>query len=758
MSKLDYTPDADVKVHEEGAIKLICKAFQSHENGLPEWLKNSADAYAREDKAEAMRVIVVLFDSGRRGRPSSISCLDMCGMTSSKLEQNFRIWADPEAASRGAREAQVQGGHGNGGKCYMTQMFERHALLHTAKEGKGSKYGVPGGSVRFGYIPDPARGRDFPVADIVKELDRLLVEIGCSVGALPRVAQDALSLADGFTLVTGVGPKGYEKKFPIPHLVSNLEEHSQMIRTLEICKIFVVVNGKPYNQGKPLALPEIEPMEGAEQPRIIPVPEVLRDPDSEQSVPTTKDGKLPTGTLVLHTSKVSMRWSKKGRHNVIYKAESGYIGYITVTALDIQSSYRDRIYGECTLESLEPFKQNERGQLASSPLTRAANHFISEEIQKYAKEFEARDRRQHDQEERNALSKINESLDRWKNKFLNELLHGLWGHGPGEDSPPRLLLSSGKAARIELALSHQKAGIGVAFRPILKFFDASGKHIRAVPYRWVSEDTNVAMVDEDLLIINTFSYGQTIIYAETMDNKLQSNKVPLEVVRIRDIRINPPLLEVEVGSRAKLEAICSLADGVETNDLYLVWTEGNDNVAKVSSAGLVFGFAPGETDVTCGDDKYEAKERAKIKVIPGTGRGKGEHRGRGYPLVLISSIDPDPETKEHVHLSSEDPPVYQGPQDFDRNIWWINSSAPLAKLYLDTSKDYGYHSREWRMYHTERYIEVISQITLLHGPGEVPLLSVAEWLLQWGGKVAEIQAAAAADLSEFIASGAPPQI
>jgi hypothetical protein len=31
---------------------------------LPEWLKNSADAYAREDAPESKRVIVVIFDYG----------------------------------------------------------------------------------------------------------------------------------------------------------------------------------------------------------------------------------------------------------------------------------------------------------------------------------------------------------------------------------------------------------------------------------------------------------------------------------------------------------------------------------------------------------------------------------------------------------------------------------------------------------------------------------------------------------------------
>ena len=60
MAKFRYTPDEEIKVHDEGAIRLFLSNFQSHENGLPEWLKNSADAYARQDTPEKKRVILVI--------------------------------------------------------------------------------------------------------------------------------------------------------------------------------------------------------------------------------------------------------------------------------------------------------------------------------------------------------------------------------------------------------------------------------------------------------------------------------------------------------------------------------------------------------------------------------------------------------------------------------------------------------------------------------------------------------------------------
>jgi len=756
MTKLLYTPDEDVKVHEEGAIRLIRQAFQSHEDGLPEWLKNSADAYAREDVPESKRVIVVIFDYGRKTARPSISCLDFSGMTSTIIEQNFRIWADPEASRRGAEGAAVQGGHGNGGKSYMTQMFDDYALLHTVKKGRGNRYGVVAGSFRFGYIPDRQGGRDFQVGDLRRELDRVLGPLRLSIAALPDSAQEVAQVADGFTLLTGVGPKGCGNRIPTRHLVDGLQDHPQMIRTLELCKVLLMVNGEQFDKGRPLTLPVITPMEGASEPKLIPIPVVLKDPVLEEEVSTTNGGSFKAGILTLRTSDVSMRWSRKGRHNIVYKAQSGYIGYVPVLELDVQSPYRDRIYGECHLDALEALKQNVRARLANSPLTRAVEAFVSEQVQAYAKEFEARDRRRSDQEEKNALSKMNEALDRWKNAFLTELMRGRWGTDGGTKTDRVERLPSGKPARLELVLTHQRAGLGVAFRPVLKFYDPAGRRIRPVPFKWVSEDNNVAMVDEDLMIINTFALGRTIISAQTLEGRLVSNKVPLEVVHIHHIAISPREIKIPAGGRHKLDAICRLASGEETSSVYLVWTESDPHVARVRSSGLVFAFGPGETEVVAGDDKCLAKQPAIVRVTVGEGRGAGDQRGKGYPKVLISEVDQDPDTGELVNFSSEDPPVWQRPQDADRNIWWINSAAPFARMYLDTNRGYGYQSREWRMYHLERYIDIMVQIALTHSPTESESLSVNDWILKWGQQVAEIQATAASALSEFIATGKLP--
>src|SRR4051812_11548378 len=93
-----YTPDDDLKLHRENAIKLICKPFQSHESGYPEWAKNAADEYSRSNTPEDERVLVLLMQNGRSGGPSNaVGCLDFSGMSSQVIDDEFRHWADPDA-------------------------------------------------------------------------------------------------------------------------------------------------------------------------------------------------------------------------------------------------------------------------------------------------------------------------------------------------------------------------------------------------------------------------------------------------------------------------------------------------------------------------------------------------------------------------------------------------------------------------------------------------------------------------------------
>ena len=450
-----------------------------------------------------------------------------------------------------------------------------------------------------------------------------------------------------------------------------------------------------------------------------------------------------------------MRRSSKRRyhHNMIYQGESGYIGYKPMAELDVASSFIDYIYGECTLASLESAKQNVRERLAISPLTRAVEDFISTKVADLTREFDLHFKRSYNQREKTGLSQLNESLDKWKNQFISEYLTSLIGpgNGSGNPRPPTPSLPSGKPYHIEVSLTYARAGIGVSLRPFAKFFDKNGHRIRPVPFIWISYDTNVAWVDPDLNIVNTFTRGTTNIWAQTNDEGLESNKITLEVVKIRKIQLHPAIVTITSGSRSRVNAICTLSNGETVSDVALIWTEDNPIIAGVSVSGSIFGRSPGKTTVSAGDDLCMAENNVQVVVSEGSG-DTDEGKGRAYPKILISSVDNDPETDDEVNLSPDDPPVYQRPQDVERNIWWINSSAPLAQMYLDQDRGYGYTTREWRIYHVERYIEIIAQISMVSDPN-LDMMEAEMWVLNWGERVAEIQSSVADSLEIFIHSG-----
>ena len=323
-----------------------------------------------------------------------------------------------------------------------------------------------------------------------------------------------------------------------------------------------------------------------------------------------------------------------------------------------------------------------------------------------------------------------------------------------------LPLPAGIPARIELALTYTRAGIGVPLKPTLRFYDKSGKRIRPTAVSWTTSDTNVALVDDELGVITTFSEGIATLQAETLDGSVRSNTAELEVVLIREITIVPDAVTVPIGSRRSFDAVCQLVSGETASDVLLLWQEGNSEVARVSSSGAVYGFQIGGTEVTAMDDRCIAKESATVTVVESDDGGDddGDGRRRGFPLVLISEYQADPDTDETVALPSDDPPVHQRPQDVDRNIWWINSAAPLARLYLDKEKGYGYESREWRIYHTERLIEVIVQIMMTTGPASEDVLGPGEWIGRWGQSASDVQVAAAKGLASFLSTGELPQV
>jgi hypothetical protein len=748
-SGIQFTPDAHVQVHQEGAIRLLCAQFRSHEDGLPEWLKNSSDQYTRLSSLPPEdHVIVLLLQDGSKTNSAMVGCLDFGGMSTSDIEDKFRRWADPEAAGS---EAEVEGGHGNGGKCYMTQLFADYSYIHTLSGGRGSRYGFVGSSPTPGYFPSMSKGRGFVVGSPDSELSSALKPFGLKISDLPQAAQKTWAKRKCFTLVLGVGAKQLSRnRIPAVRWIENLQGHQQAVGAIQRAKVYVLHNREVESQANPIQLEAIEPIPGAERPRIVTIPSELVDPVTNEKVET---GSVPEiSRLELRTSNKSMRYGLKARHTISgWTHAKRTTGFWEVPALS-RATYSHKIFGDVFLDALADYTQNDRRNHSDGPLTRAMREWLSEQIDAYSSEFVKLDELQATKEEQRDLSLQNAALNRWKNDFLDKQFGGVGSSGQQgvSDEDYRKRLPKGQVERIVLIASHFFSGVGVSFQPRIEFYGKDGNRVRPIPHKLQSSDWAVATVDSELRTVTTFSPGKFNLVVTCPDSDVRSNLVEMEVLNIAEISLTPSELEIPARSRKPISAKVTTRDSRTLEGVYLIWTENNTSVVSVGSSGMVFALMPGETSVTAADNQIEATAPAKVKVLTAE---ESKKSGGGFPQILLSEIDIDPLGETPPKFSNEDPPVLQRAQDVDANIWWINMASPLARRYIDTAKGSGAKSREWRVYLLERYIEIMVKIVLNYSFLQGEELTFETMLRRWEEEATNMQQRAMESLSNFLDGG-----
>ena len=136
--------------YDDHFLDVVGNEFKfDHAKGLAEWIKNSADAYSTTAKVkDAEQFIVLRFKQGNPKRESVFECIDFVGMTKRDIDKALKIWGLPTAAKKGTNQATF-GGHGNGGKFYMRQMFESSRFI-TFRDGKLNVFGFDP-KKRYGY-------------------------------------------------------------------------------------------------------------------------------------------------------------------------------------------------------------------------------------------------------------------------------------------------------------------------------------------------------------------------------------------------------------------------------------------------------------------------------------------------------------------------------------------------------------------------------------------------------------------------------
>jgi len=748
-----FEADTSIRVHERGVIAQLCSLFRSHEQGLPEWFKNSSTVYAKDNVPSEYRVLTLLTGSMPKGKLKYIAVLDHAGMTVEDLENKFANWGDPEAhLAEVETEEILEGGHGNGGKCYMTQMFDEYSYLHTLRNGRASKYGFVQDDPRPGYFPERRDGRGYKVEKSTDELKRALAEIGVDFAKLPEEVRTSAAFRPGFTLVVGIGAKQFEANDAARKLADGVLHHPQMTLTVEKNRIFFVHEGKPVPGFTPVLLEEIQPHEYAPDPKIIPIPLELRDPVTGTSQKTTQAG-TSQGQLILRTSKSSMRWTLKSRHHIRYIDRARPVAFLKMENVS-RSVWVDKMYGECKLDGLSQYETPDRSVLAEAPLTRALEEWVKGQVFEYEAEFKKRDRISASQEQKNQLQDLNQLLDQWKNKFLDEMSYGSAGGGAGEGRRRSRArpLPQRSAVRAIISSPFSKAGVGVWLRIRVEFRDKEEIPVAAPAYLWYSSDWAVATVDDNRLV--THSPGRVEVWVESLDGKIRSNTVEISVLDTVKSRIEPSTVDLRAGTILQIEPIVTDREGLEHRDVYVTWIQDDSSIVDITATGKLIGQKQGQTKIYAMDERMmNHSSPCSVTVTPAEVL-PGDEPGRAYPRILLSEVDPDPLNPDGdtVHLSPDDGPVHQlTPQHVAHNVWWINLQCPLAKLYFE---ERGPNSREWRSYHIERYIEALVKIRLSHDFQVADEeLSFDEIERRWREVASEVQRRALEDLRPLLEGG-----
>ena len=631
-------------IFDDHLLDIIGNEFKfDHPKGMAEWLKNAVDAYRRNGyKQEEQQIFFRFTDEGVSS--PMIECIDFVGMTQTDIDKAFKRWGDPNAAKRGAK-IKVYGGHGNGGKFYMRQMFQEARFI-TYKEGvlnifgfsENKKYGYAKGFENKKMSPKEALSfaeiNDIPIAaDIKKKI----------------LAQET-----GFTVAQGVGPEAIRNKFKIAREMERFKNHPQSRRILLRANVSVIYNGETLY--KRLIPDELDPHEKFAEPRVVFIPEELKvRSGSEEVTVSLANEKYPAGKLILKTSAEALsRGSKLGELNRIdILGEIGVIGSYQLSEMGVTGfPYASFIYGEFgpahegEASILEDPKNdcvsNDRAKLVVNDTTRGLLEWIAQEVDKLASEIAGLEREKQKENQKDITSKFNDVLNDWKNKHMGKIMSELFGGEGGGGG------NGGGGG-----------GGGTVVSPPPNGFD----------FKYPEGEIPLNVDSKVTLKVNvpqTLPVGATVFFSCDKESiKLETGKISIKSEYLKD---------APNGQR-----VAFLKLGVKGNEL------GIEAVITATAGKLV--------------------ATTKVKVV----QEKDKNPKRSFPQVLLSSQSLDPlglAPGGLLLLGEREPVVYQRPQDVAAGIYWINTSSPMAsKIYERFTSD----SVQWRNFLFERYVDIFTK-------------------------------------------------
>lgn len=408
-------------------LDIIGNEFKfDHVKGLAEWIKNSADAYTRASVPEPDQFIYLSFRRQSRPKLGQFACIDFVGMSSEDIDQAFKRWGDRGAAGRGTGKRML-GGHGNGGKFYMRQMFARSFFV-TYKNGLLNVFGF-NERKKYGY----ATG----IRDRAATIDEALAFAGMLDLPIPRNVRERWARGgEGLTVVIGEGPDRVKTWLTqIRDICQRLKVHPQSRRLVKYKSVYVWMGTDTLQH---LQSEEIPGKPGFEGPYEWELPATLEYGGEQFAF---RNRRYPSGSLVIWTSAVPFGRSgeRSALNSVDVLGEAGCIGSYRMNELGYlkHGAQAEFLYGECLCPILEDpaddCVRNDREKLIDNEKSRALLSWIRDCVDQLGSKIADKENQERKRSDLYESSALNQLLDKWKNRFMGKLFaEVLAGVGPGD--------------------------------------------------------------------------------------------------------------------------------------------------------------------------------------------------------------------------------------------------------------------------------------------------------------------------------------
>lgn len=410
----------DTKIDADRLLDLLGKDFRfDHAKGIAELIKNSVDAYNIEGLPDTEQIIIISTKTSSNDYIREIEIIDFCGMSKEKIDHGFIYWFNNVAASltKYGLKSNIKtlGGHGNGGKFYMRQMFKESYLITYLNK----KMNI------FGFDENKRYGYDKKYCDYSISPSDAIEFAGLKDRGIPdHIIRNIIDDKNGFTIIRGVHPVKSKNTNYRVKLAEKIINNPQSQRLIKRKKIYF--QSLPDLKLIKLNVPFIKSKNGFEKPLHYTCPDII---DVFGAKVKMRNKNYPDSVkLTLFTSDNPLSGINSRELNRIdFLSDLGVIASYSLSEIgSFSSGFTEFIYGECTCPIMEDededYVKNDRVDFVKGDRSEALLKWVQECIIDLTDKMEERQKRQRKERDLQETANFNKILNTWNQQFLRAML------------------------------------------------------------------------------------------------------------------------------------------------------------------------------------------------------------------------------------------------------------------------------------------------------------------------------------------------